>query len=520
MSDQLGDIRGVDELLDLAKDYEFLSRECKIDYIRRLNQIPLGEQTKKTQTLIKRYLRTLVKPPEEAVIYTDGGARPNPGVAGWGFHMYLDNGEEINGFGALGDGRSNNAAEAKAVERAITYANDLGIEKIEVNTDSEYVLKGIQSLPRWESLNWRTSENGPELKNQDVWKPLHTFTVTWKEENKKPIKYKWVKGHSGIEGNELADLWATCGIAQFNAGYTTDWYESKKDIQESEKNLIPLHPLIAAPNLYFRTGEGNNVPTETGYHIYHSGSYVNDKGDNNRYYGKRAPDCFYCLTLLKKPESSIEGLRERYEKLCGSIQEPIIVLLRVLKKSSVFKRIWRYGHRTTLISGKIAKVAGDNAVLAHALNPPRQVYAAEKQQMVLLNILTSYQNQEPGIKVFDITSEFIRINEKQKQIVAPDFTTQEISKKIKAVKINTDTEVDVTLSKGIDYPERNTYLHLTKRSDSPIKVELLVWDISPTAYRVGVLTQQDNEYALTVSPDSGNRIFNIETLVKAKKKST
>lgn len=70
-------------------------------------------------------------------------------------------------------------------------------------TDSQYVKNGItQWLPTWVRKNWRSS-NGEPVKNQDLWQQLHTLAASL------PVRWEWVKGHAGTEGNERADVLAT-----------------------------------------------------------------------------------------------------------------------------------------------------------------------------------------------------------------------------------------------------------------------------------------------------------------------
>src|SRR4051812_5879813 len=84
----------------------------------------------------------------EVVIYTDGGARGNPGKAGAGI-VILENGRTIAAFGKyLGDKLTNNWAEYEALILAITDAKRLGFtdRHIEIRMDSELIVKQMQGL--------------------------------------------------------------------------------------------------------------------------------------------------------------------------------------------------------------------------------------------------------------------------------------------------------------------------------------------------------------------------------------
>lgn len=73
-------------------------------------------------------------------------------------------------------------------------------------TDSQYVKKGISEwLAGWKAKGWRTASNQP-VKNQDLWQMLD------QEANRHQIDWRWVKGHAGEYGNEVADQLANQAI--------------------------------------------------------------------------------------------------------------------------------------------------------------------------------------------------------------------------------------------------------------------------------------------------------------------
>ena len=73
------------------------------------------------------------------------------------------------------------------------------LKKIKIFTDSEYVKEGITVwIKKWEKNNWKTS-NKKKVKNIDLWLDLNDL-IKFHE-----VKWKWVKGHSTNELNNLAD---------------------------------------------------------------------------------------------------------------------------------------------------------------------------------------------------------------------------------------------------------------------------------------------------------------------------
>ncbi len=136
------------------------------------------------------------------VMYTDGACRGNPGPGGWGVILsYRDRNKTLSGFDPQ---TTNNRMElTAAIEglRALSRACD-----IELNTDSKYVLQGISEwIESWKSNGWKTAAKKP-VKNVDLWQSLD------EQVKKHRINWHWVKGHAGIEGNEMADQLANVAI--------------------------------------------------------------------------------------------------------------------------------------------------------------------------------------------------------------------------------------------------------------------------------------------------------------------
>lgn len=136
---------------------------------------------------------------DKIIIYTDGGCKGNPGVGGWGVWLrYGDLDKKLKG--AEKD-TTNNRMELTAAIKALEV---LKSDTIEVNlyTDSKYVITGINKwIVNWKQKNWKTAAKKP-VKNVDLWKKLDNLN------QKYCVNWYWVKGHSGNEGNDMADLLA------------------------------------------------------------------------------------------------------------------------------------------------------------------------------------------------------------------------------------------------------------------------------------------------------------------------
>ena len=132
-------------------------------------------------------------------IYTDGACKGNPGKGGWG--VFIENYNiKLNGFE---ENTTNNRMELRAVIEVLNYLliNNYK-EKLNIYTDSQYVKKGITEwIYNWKNNGWK-SANKKQIKNMELWKDLYKLSNLFE------IQWKWIKGHSGILGNDTADLLA------------------------------------------------------------------------------------------------------------------------------------------------------------------------------------------------------------------------------------------------------------------------------------------------------------------------
>ncbi len=81
---------------------------------------------------------------DKLIIYTDGGARGNPGPAAVGVVIYDAGFKEIQRFKKYLGTTTNNQAEYRALLAALELATKLGHETLVCHLDSELVVKQLQ----------------------------------------------------------------------------------------------------------------------------------------------------------------------------------------------------------------------------------------------------------------------------------------------------------------------------------------------------------------------------------------
>ena len=143
----------------------------------------------------------------EVVIYTDGACRGNPGPGGWGAVLaYGRKKKELSGSERE---TTNNRMELLAAIQALESLTRAC--KVSLYTDCQYLRKGIlEWMDNWKKRGWKTAARKP-VKNQDLWIRLDRAIT------RHDIEWHWVKGHSGIAGNEHADTLANTAIDQMLA---------------------------------------------------------------------------------------------------------------------------------------------------------------------------------------------------------------------------------------------------------------------------------------------------------------
>ena len=154
-------------------------------------------------------------------IYCDGACSGNPGEAGSGLAVYSSDSKPTLYHGAYVEVGTNNIAELNALYKALQLCEANPDYPNTIFSDSKYSIDCICTWAYgWKAKGW--TKKGGEIKNLELIKSAHLLY----EKIKNNITIKHVKGHAGIEGNELADRMAVHTIKAKNRDYEIYSYDS------------------------------------------------------------------------------------------------------------------------------------------------------------------------------------------------------------------------------------------------------------------------------------------------------
>ena len=114
--------------------------------------------SRSTRGLAASRTQELFSPPREnppqnhLVAYSDGGARGNPGPAGYGVVIQDQSGRKLAALSQYLGHQTNNVAEYQGLIAALEYALEAGPKAIKVVSDSELLVRQIQGIYKVKNL--------------------------------------------------------------------------------------------------------------------------------------------------------------------------------------------------------------------------------------------------------------------------------------------------------------------------------------------------------------------------------
>lgn len=145
-------------------------------------------------------------------VYTDGSCENNGkhGAAA-GFGVYFGDDHPLNESAPVKGRPTNNVGEIQAAIHAIKHAQDCAIKRLNIFTDSQFLMNSVcKWMAGWKRKDW-TLSTGKKVINEKDFKELDSVI----ESSNVVIKWSYVPAHKGHHGNEEADKLAKIG-ASFN----------------------------------------------------------------------------------------------------------------------------------------------------------------------------------------------------------------------------------------------------------------------------------------------------------------
>ena len=458
-----------------------------------------------------------------AVVYTDGGANPNPGFTGYGFtgyvyyidelgfstskkpgtHTMTDKGflknDELkklkankvkpifylNGYGSLIQG-TNNQGELLAVINSLDVMlkePSFNLKEVHFKIDSKYVIGWVIKLLT------KTYSISDDVKNYDMIVNLQANLLECIKNNIR-ITTEHVYGHTDVFGNELADQLATLGVYLASKN-KTEFQHVITDV--NEVNLWKLNKVIpdivSGKRLYCRQDRVFNIPT------YEALSY---KDDN--FLGTNKP-CGYTVARLPKSIPVIEDIRELVHKQLNGVFKPYIMYMDTLG-SSVFLR-WLH-----LFSYSSIRAVGNTRYNASLVGDDVPVYM-EKVTNGIMTQVYEYMDElhkqldlvkDTGhYKIMDITDLFYAKDKKDVHRLLPD-----INSAVSCLNVQytvDDKVIDLPLDLGTDIADRNRLKRIEK---DVLKVEIIIKEFPIRLQYTSRITLVDGTVAIWSSINANN----------------
>ena len=469
------------------------------------------------------------------VIYCDGGYRQQYQSGGWGLHGYTYTKEApkkgtgnpkaaptehgyknddtkgdpvtidkyLDGRGGVPDAISNNHTELLAMNRALTWISaNPEVKNAKIYSDSQYVVRGLDGwVDKWRKNGWLNSQGGP-VSSRDLWEQTDALNKSVKTSVKLDIK--WIKGHAGHIGNEMADRAATTGNILGRKGITDDKI-TESDASGYWNRKSDTNPMLCGSKWYFQTTD-LDYKTEQGEHIYYQG----DHGSDDTMHGKPITETTHSVVFLKEPDPALEVLREAAIKADVRSRGAVMIgsFMNIFNPTAYNALIKSKEDVIDMAQGRFDMRTVTKNELLREQSPAWLSLLAVDEVTTLHHRLVKYRNQAAGesldyilTDITDLIYDRADVKDTVKVTLKPGITQSQKSidvdvryttKVTKDIVGQDDPDIKTKTVKLIldcDLPKRNA---LAKLAGADTKVYVLTWRTSDEAFRFSTVVESEH----------------------------
>lgn len=393
-------------------------------------------------------------------------------------------------------GGTNQTGEMDAFIQALTIILETKLyeqlKTIRIYSDSQYVVEGSQKwILGWKNNNWVNSSGQP-VSSKERWLRIDKLWTEVKEKCQ-DIEFKWVKGHAGNFGNELADYQATTSL--FHPDESRELIatpENYNDTDNASNKLLLDSKMYHLNELERKFDVLTKDDMDLSFNQYLTFSHPSQGFDIKSDVGKAVRDFGLGLILLKEEDELIEKTISACNKVLNRVADvPVVIFLQNVIKSNNRPEIMDglVDNFNVNSEGIVKSISNDTLFLL--VDPSRLAYKLRPIYSDMSNKLYGWlTGEDKDIIYTDITNMFYDEVVKKKKTTLKFKLSAEASFNPKVdFMINGEIKtLPVTLTFGNDTPPRRTFNGI---ADSNPKIGVLTWQDCDNLYKYALLVQTD-----------------------------
>ena len=413
----------------------------------------------------------------------------------------------VDAFGTMdGFDNTNNTAELHAMTQAFTIAIDRSVDVLVIRADSETVVKGLTEwINGWINNNWVTRKGTP-VANKELWQELKNAKDVFELTGGKSY-IEWVKAHDEDIGNMSADWLATLAVyaSQKNRLITqTDFTQASSEYWGSA--VDKRHPMLNHRYAYF-VADANAIQNKT--------YYVGNQGKEVDLIAKKTSEAGYAVVQIDNGDAALDFVINHQCSLKNELMSMCMVDLDSLYGPSYrYTNLYREDFLYRPLSHRYDISAVDKSPITRELQPPVIAMRAIDAMVKFSMILDDYLNQKGTCpQANDITSLFYETvvtaskstkqNKIDTKLLASIAVGQTHVKAMSSV-YGVVEPVEVTLTCGIDIPDRNTLKRI--ESLNPI-VKVITWGSDALSFQYATVIEANGCRGIWAGPFSNLRVL-------------